>query len=70
MRVLHDVRNGLVSPDGARRDYGVVIDTESWTVDEESTVRLRADLRDARGDVPPSEVSRDDEVGADDSGQV
>jgi N-methylhydantoinase B len=70
MRVLHDVRNGLVSPDGARRDYGVVIDTESWTVDEESTVRLRADLIDARGDVPPPEVSRDDDVGADDSGQV
>ena len=40
--VLTDVRNGLVSRERARGDYGVVIDTERWTVDEAETARLRS----------------------------
>ena len=30
--VLRDVRDGKVSLEAARRDYGVVIDPETWTV--------------------------------------
>ena len=40
--VLVDVRNGYVSERSAREDYGVAIDTQSWTVDETATVTLRA----------------------------
>jgi N-methylhydantoinase B len=39
--VLTDVRNGLVSPERARNDYGVAIDTERWVVDDGETTRLR-----------------------------
>jgi N-methylhydantoinase B len=39
--VLADVRNGLVSIEAARRDYGVAIDGASWTVDLAETGRLR-----------------------------
>lgn len=38
--VLRDVRAGLVSPEGAERDYRVVLDDEA--VDEARTARLRA----------------------------
>jgi N-methylhydantoinase B len=48
-RVLADVRNGFVSPESARRDYGVVLDPERWVVDEEATARLREELREGRG---------------------
>lgn len=41
-RVLEDVRLGLVSVEGAQRDYGVVIsDLETLAVDIEATQRLR-----------------------------
>src|ERR1700739_3059769 len=40
-RVLRDVRCGYVSPERARKVYGVAIDTESWEVDEEETGKLR-----------------------------
>ena len=40
--VLRDVRDGKVSADRARGVYGVAIDTESWTVVEQETLRLRA----------------------------
>ncbi|MGH6769748.1 MAG: hydantoinase B/oxoprolinase family protein [Xanthobacteraceae bacterium] len=38
-RVLADVREGVVSPDAAERDYGVVLkrDGETWRVDEAAT---------------------------------
>lgn len=39
--VLEDVRNGYVSIAGAQRDYGVAIDTETFAIDEEGTMRLR-----------------------------
>ncbi len=47
--VLRDVRNELVSLAAARDDYGVVIDPNRLTVDEAATVRLRANIRAARG---------------------
>jgi N-methylhydantoinase B len=39
--VLDDVLQARVSVDSAREQYGVVIDTQTWTVDEEATVALR-----------------------------
>ena len=42
-KVVWDVKNGLVSIDGARADYGVVIsDPETLTVDEAATAAARA----------------------------
>jgi len=41
VQVLDDVRNGYVSPESARDDYGVVIDTELWEIDEPETKVLR-----------------------------
>lgn len=43
--VLEDVRDGKVSTEGARRDYGVAIDPARLTVDEGETARLRAAMR-------------------------
>ena len=43
--VLSDVRNGLVSADSAKRDYGVAIDTECWLVDTDATRVLRRESR-------------------------
>ncbi len=40
-RVLRDVRNELVTPEAARRAYGVIIDTVDWIVDEQATKRER-----------------------------
>jgi N-methylhydantoinase B len=40
--VLADVREGLVSVDGARRDYGVVLTADATAVDEPATRALRA----------------------------
>ncbi|MCX8022261.1 MAG: hydantoinase B/oxoprolinase family protein [Syntrophorhabdaceae bacterium] len=39
--VLRDVREGYVTIDGAKRDYGVVIDMEKWAVNYEETERIR-----------------------------
>jgi N-methylhydantoinase B len=40
-RVAHDVRNGFVSVEAAARDYGVVVDPHTHTVDLAATTRLR-----------------------------
>jgi N-methylhydantoinase B len=40
-RVLDDVRNDYVSVLSARKEYGVVIDLQTMTVDADSTERLR-----------------------------
>lgn len=40
--VLNDVRQGLVSPEAALEQYGVVIDVEQWSVDEAATAQRRA----------------------------
>ncbi len=39
--VLRDVREGKVSVERASAVYGVVIDTQTWTVDERETSRIR-----------------------------
>ena len=42
-KVVEDVRNGLVSLEGARSDYGVVIaDPATLAVDHAATAKLRA----------------------------
>jgi len=41
--VLEDVINGYVSLERARNDYGVVIDPETLTIDEEKTALVRSD---------------------------
>ena len=46
--VLRDVRNELLSPAKAADDYGVVVDTALWTVDEKATAVRRAEIRRAR----------------------
>ena len=52
--VLRDVRNELVSPERARRDYGVVVDTATWSVDEAATRALRDAIGGERvGSAPP-----------------
>jgi N-methylhydantoinase B len=47
--VLKDVRNELISLAAAAHEYGVVVDTQNWKVDEAATQRLRAEIRAARG---------------------
>jgi len=39
--VLRDVREGAISRERARSEYGVAVDIESWTIDEASTASLR-----------------------------
>ena len=58
-RVLRDVRNELVSLRSAHDDYGVVVDTATWTVDEAATSALREALRAARGWREVPAVSRE-----------
>jgi hypothetical protein len=43
--VLADVLDGFTTPGLAERDYGVVIDAETGTVDDGSTRRLRDERR-------------------------
>jgi N-methylhydantoinase B len=43
--VLRDVVEDYVSLQGARRDYGVVIDPATMTVDEPATAAARAIMR-------------------------
>ena len=61
-RVLRDVRNELVSPGAAEREYGVVIDTGNWQVDDATTARLREQKRAVRADRGTPFVTRDDEA--------
>ncbi|MGD9042088.1 MAG: hydantoinase B/oxoprolinase family protein [Desulfobacterales bacterium] len=44
-RVRDDVRNGYVSPQSAKEDYGVIIDTKRWEVDEAATKELRQQMK-------------------------
>jgi N-methylhydantoinase B len=46
-RVVDDVLDGYVTVEGARRDYGVVLD-EQGVVDEKATESLRAELQELR----------------------
>ena len=56
--VLADVRNEVVTKGRAFDDYGVVIDTDTWTVDRPATRARRARLRTARGWREIPKVSR------------
>jgi N-methylhydantoinase B len=40
-RVAEDVKQGFVSVDAAKRDYGVVVDPKTFAVDEAATKELR-----------------------------
>lgn len=40
-KVLEDVLDGYVSLESAKRDYGVIIAADSWTVDSVATIKLR-----------------------------
>jgi len=51
-RVLEDVRQGYVSVEGARKDYGVVIDPPRMTVDLSKTNALRGEMRVAAASAP------------------
>jgi N-methylhydantoinase B len=44
-KVLEDVLDGKVSIEGARRDYGVVIEPERSSVDESATAAARSVFR-------------------------
>ena len=59
-RVLRDVRNEYVSRESARDDYGVVINTASWTVDAAATAARRESLRAGRAAPPPKVAWTDD----------
>ena len=59
--VLRDVRNELVSPAAAERDYATIIDSEKWRVDEAATDRLREQRRAARTDHGVPFVTWDEE---------
>ncbi|MFW6063770.1 MAG: hydantoinase B/oxoprolinase family protein [Chloroflexota bacterium] len=61
-RVLDDVRDEFVSLENARRQYGVVIDTETWTVDDAATGDLRRQMRAQR------DAARDGDGSSDGSG--
>ena len=61
-RVLRDVRNELVSPAAAERDYGVVVDTGRWEVDDAATGKLRAQRRAAQAGSSVPFVTWDDGV--------
>ena len=58
--VLRDVRNQLVSVEAAAAEYGVVVDSQSWSVDEAATERLRGESRKTRGWSETPKVSWDD----------
>ncbi len=44
-KVFQDVRNEVLSPDQARKLYGVVIDVETMTLDRQETENLRTGLK-------------------------
>jgi N-methylhydantoinase B len=56
--VLRDVVEDYVSVEGARRDYGVVVDPGTLTVDEPATRAARAAMRGAAPDAPPVATRR------------
>jgi N-methylhydantoinase B len=50
--IAKDLRDGLVSPEAARRDYGVITEGDPPRIDPAATEVLRARLRAARGPLP------------------
>ena len=59
--VLNDARNEYISVEGANRDYGVVIDSSTWTVDLVATRNLRESRRRSRGEMPLPVINWEDE---------
>ena len=59
-KVLEDVRNEYVTPEGALNEYGVIIDLQALSVDKQATCDLRNSLREARGDTPMADISWSD----------
>ncbi len=57
-RVARDIHNEIITAEVARRDYGVVIDAKTWTVDEAATAKLRDQMRAKRGWSGPPFVDR------------
>jgi putative sterol carrier protein len=55
-KVVEDVLDEYVSLKSARRDYGVVIEEHTMTVDEEATRRLRKQLSEERAAKPGQDV--------------
>jgi N-methylhydantoinase B len=49
--VLEDILNGKVTPQAAKEEYGVVLDTGGRDLNQSSTTRLRAELMQKRGPV-------------------
>jgi N-methylhydantoinase B len=43
-RVREDVRQGYISPESARSDYGIVLDPDSFEVDQDASETLRAQM--------------------------
>jgi N-methylhydantoinase B len=50
--VAKDLRDGLVTIEGAARDYGVVARGDPPEIDAAATEKLRAELRRRRGRLP------------------
>ena len=50
-KVQKDVRNGLVSIEKAKSDYGVVMNATDLAIDEGATENLRSEMREQRGEV-------------------
>ena len=48
-RVIRDFHAGLISIEGAERDYGVVIDQRTLTVDRQKSAALRAKYAETGG---------------------
>jgi N-methylhydantoinase B len=58
-KVLADVRNEFVSVAAAATEYGVVINPQTWTVDDAATQRRRERMRAQRGWTEPPAVVRE-----------
>ena len=56
LHVVDDVRNGYVSVAGAKNDYGVCVNTNDWSYDQQQTLALRIKLQKqpASSDLPQS----------------
>ena len=62
--VLKDVRNELLNPAKAAAEYGVIIDTKRWTVDESATREQRVEIATRRGWREVPKVQRHDPLPA------
>ena len=58
--VLRDVRNELLSPAKAAAEYGVIVDTSRWVVDEAASKQARTEIARRRGWQRPPKVQRHD----------